>query len=211
MKNRLYYVLMVMVLISGCGTTDLQEGIDVIRDKDKVEDVKVYIDRSLDVELGLERHNEIREVVFYNKPLSWSDDLERDAQSYANTLAQSGKFEHDLKNKSNEYGENLYATVNYNGEIPTFEEAVDNWSVEEQFYSYSDNSCSVDAENTIQVGITKYDTCGHYTQIIWKSTSLVGCAKAQYKTGDLKDGYVIVCKYSSPGNIVFNGAPLKPY
>ncbi len=205
MKNRLYYVLMVMVLISGCSIADLQEGVD----KDVVD-----IDRGLDIELGLERHNEIREVVFDNKPLSWSDDLERDAKSYADTLANSGDFVHDPKNidgYDREYGENLYASVNHNGEIPTFEEATDNWQVEEQFYNYGDNSCSVDADNTVQVGITVYDTCGHYTQIVWKDTSLIGCAKAQYKTGGLKDGYVIVCKYSSPGNIVFNGTALKPY
>jgi pathogenesis-related protein 1 len=210
MRNRLYYVLIVMVLISGCGTTDLQEGIDVIRDKDKAEDV-VDIDRGLDIELGLERHNEIREVVFDNKPLFWSDDLAKDAQSYADTLAQSGEFEHDVKNESNEYGENLYAVVNSNGEIPTFEEAVDNWYVEEQFYRYSDNSCSVDADNTQTVGLTTYHTCGHYTQIVWKDTSLIGCAKAKYIMGDLKDGYVIVCKYSTPGNIIFNGTAQKPY
>ncbi len=209
MKNRLYYALIVMVLISGCGTADLQEGIDVIRGKDTIEDI-VDIDVGLDAKQGLEAHNDIRAEVF-DKALGWSNKLQNDAQDYANILADSGKFEHDPKNIDKDYGENLYASININGKIPTFKEATDNWAVEKQFYNYDDNSCSVDADNTVQVGITVYNTCGHYTQIVWKSSSLVGCAKAQYKTGDLKDGYVIVCKYSSPGNIIFNGTALKPY
>jgi hypothetical protein len=186
----------------------LQEGIDVIRDKDKVEIVDINI--SLDAKQGLKAHNDVRVEVF-DKALRWSNRLQKDAQDYANILANSGKFEHDPKNREKDYGENLYASININGKIPTFKDAVDNWAVEERYYNYSDNSCSVDASNTDIVDITTYNTCGHYTQIIWKSTSLLGCAKAKYKTGDLKDGYIIVCKYSSPGNIEFNGRALKPY
>lgn len=210
MRNRLYFMVLAIFLMSGC-SSDLQEGIDIVRDKDKVKDEVVDIDRGLDINLGLERHNEIREVVFIGSPLSWSDVLEADAQSYADTLAESGEFVHDPKNEEREYGENLYTSKSVDDDIPTFEEAVDNWAVEWRYYNHSDNSCSVDESNTQVVGLTTYDTCGHYTQIVWKNTSQVGCAKAQYKTGDIKDGYVIVCKYASPGNVVFNDEPLKPY
>ncbi len=201
MKNRFYYILIIAILMSGC------KGVDLIKDKENIE---VDIDLDTDVSQGLEAHNSIRDR-FFDKALSWSAKLQKDAQDYANKLANSGKFEHDPKNIDKNYGENLYASVSGKSKIPTFKDAVENWAVEERYYNYSDNSCSVDAGNTDKVNLTTYNTCGHYTQIIWKSTSYLGCAKAKYKTGELKDGYIIVCKYSSPGNIVFNGTALKPY
>ena len=42
---------------------------------------------------------------------------------------------------------------------------------------------------------TGTDVIGHYTQMVWKSTTDVGCATA---TGNNYD--VLVCRYNPPGN-----------
>ena len=42
---------------------------------------------------------------------------------------------------------------------------------------------------------------GHYTQMIWKGTTEIGCGKATIQTGDLKGWLVIVCNYNPPGNM----------
>ncbi len=70
---------------------------------------------------------------------------------------------------------------------------------EKQFYTYG----NVGDESTCVTG----EQCGHYTQVIWEDTTEVGCAASQYKTGQYKDWYIVVCKYQTPGNYLNE----KPY
>ena len=46
---------------------------------------------------------------------------------------------------------------------------------------------------------------GHYTQIVWKNTTKVGCGIANSLTD--RGGEWVVCRYSPPGNYVGQ----KPY
>jgi pathogenesis-related protein 1 len=39
--------------------------------------------------------------------------------------------------------------------------------------------------------------CGHYTQIVWRDTTSVGCAAQSCPQGE-----IWVCDYSPPGNYV---------
>ncbi|MEP2023182.1 CAP domain-containing protein, partial [Reichenbachiella sp.] len=67
---------------------------------------------------------------------------------------------------------------------------VDSWGAEKQNYDYKKNKCETGK------------ICGHYTQIVWKNTTEIGCAKT------LCDGSVIwICNYNPPGNFVGQ----KPY
>jgi len=42
------------------------------------------------------------------------------------------------------------------------------------------------------------ETVGHYTQVVWKSTSKIGCGKARLTFGST-EGDVIVCQYGPAG------------
>jgi len=144
-------------------------------------------------------HNEKREIYFFNSPLSYSIELENEAQIYANTLANSGKFEHDRENNHKKnYGENLYASTK-NSPL-NINDAMPNWfDKEEPHYHYDSGDCDSGFQ------------CGHYTQVIWQNTKEVGCATAKYKRGRFKNGFVYVCKYYKAGNIYFNHESEKPY
>ncbi len=154
----------------------------------------------------IDLHNLKRNIYFHDSNLTYSTELERVAQEYANTLANNGRFEHDTENNlANNYGENLYADTQ--NRPLTIDIAMVHWFDEEEpLYNYSDNSCQeayYSNGNLIR--------CGHYTQVIWQDTREVGCATAQYKTGDMKNGYVYVCKYYKAGNTSINGEAEKPY
>ena len=127
-------------------------------------------------------HNDIRAEVFYGYKLVWSNSIADSAQEYANYLASTGKFEHD----NSRYGENLYASSTQVDYI----DAIDNWYDEIYNYDYDSNSC-----------IDGY-ICGHYTQMIWRDTTEIGCGKATYKHGNFKGGTIIVCRYNPAGNYV---------
>jgi len=90
-------------------------------------------------------------------------------------------------------GENLYAHSGRSGSIKS---AVGLWVAEEKDYHYD------------TVGSKQNGVVGHYTQVMWSSTTRVGCAKHYcnpiVKTDgtNLFTGEIITCQYRSSGNWV---------
>ncbi len=123
----------------------------------------------------LAAHNSYRAKVG-TPPLAWSDKLAVMAQRWATTLIQRGTLEH----QGGQFGENLFEI---SGGHATPSSVVSAWMSEEANYNHETNSCK--------------GRCGHYTQVIWRSTKLVGCGVA--RAGERE---VWVCDYDPPGNIV---------
>jgi hypothetical protein len=123
------------------------------------------------VELGLQR-------------LSWSPSLAQGARRWAEYLAASGSFEHASENRDHPEGENLWAgTKGYYAP----EAMVDAWVREKQFFIVG-----VFPNNSIT---GRVQDVGHYTQLIWRATFEVGCAKATSNSED-----ILVCRYAEAGN-----------
>ena len=133
----------------------------------------------------LEQHNYWRAYVGIKEKLVWSDEMEDLAADWARNLKQKNcGFEHRPNNKA---GENLFmGTSGFYGA----KDVVDAWASEKEDYNYGRNKCK------------SGKVCGHYTQIVWRTTQKVGCAKIEC------GGNVIwVCNYDPPGNWVGE----KPY
>jgi uncharacterized protein YkwD len=141
-----------------------------------------------DAQIYLDAHNAVRAAVqkptTYSgswsavPPLARSDEIASSAQQWANHLRDSmgcGLMHAD----GSGYGENLAAGTNIGAE-----RAVDMWSSESDTYTYSPKYAF--EANT-----------GHYTQIVWRETSELGCASAKCSGSS-----VVVCRYSPPGNYV---------
>ena len=109
-------------------------------------------------------------------------------------------FEHN-PNRSSQYdalggsgglGENLSAGA----PTQSVAGAVSSWVGEEQYYDHATNTCASGQE------------CGHYTQVVWSTTTGVGCALVSCTTnspfGTFANGQwdFSVCDYSPPGNVV---------
>ena len=124
----------------------------------------------------LSAHNDVRSE-FRIRALEWSDKLARVAQDWADTLLARGRFFHRPKGL---YGENLFEVV-YGRASP--KEVVESWASERSDYDYRSNLC--------------HGVCGHFTQIVWRSTRLVGCAVARNATRE-----IWVCNYDPPGNVI---------
>ncbi|MCX7365754.1 MAG: CAP family protein [Alphaproteobacteria bacterium] len=108
--------------------------------------------------------------------LKWNATIAAVAQQWAETNARESKMYHRPNNK---YGENIYWM---SGGKVTGAMAVNAWYGEVSQYNYSKPGFS---------GAT-----GHFTQVVWKGTTEVGCGQAR----DARGGTYVVCNYNPPGN-----------
>ncbi|KAJ4850967.1 hypothetical protein Tsubulata_051184 [Turnera subulata] len=131
----------------------------------------------------LDAHNSARAAVGV-EPLTWDKTLADYAQNYANQRAADCNLVHSY----GPYGENIAGItgVDLQGTV-----AVKLWVDEKDFYDYGSNSCAAGK------------MCLHYTQVVWRNTKRVGCAKVRCNNG----GTFIMCSYDPRGNYVGE----KPY
>ncbi|XP_018499791.2 pathogenesis-related protein 1-like [Pyrus x bretschneideri] len=133
--------------------------------------------QSSDTQNYLNSHNAARAAVGV-VPLTWDDNVAAYAQKYANQHVGDCNLVHS----GGPYGENLaMSTSDMLGTA-----AVDLWVAEKADYIYESNSCA------------NGKVCGHYTQVVWRNSARVGCAKVRCSSG----GTFIVCNYDPPGNYI---------
>jgi len=134
----------------------------------------------------LDRQNAARRAVGV-APLAWNDALAADARAYAEQMARTGRFAHAAQPQGlGREGENLWTGTR---EAYRYREMVDAWIAEKRFFK---NGVTPDFSTT-----GDYEDVAHYTQIIWRNSTAVGCALASNRTDDY-----LVCRYSPPGNVV---------
>jgi hypothetical protein len=134
-------------------------------------------------------HNKIRADVGVG-PVAWSKKLAIYAQQWADHLAATNcELEHRPNSGrwKQKHGENLFmGTAGYYGVA----DAVKSWASEKKYYRGR------------KLNSSNWHDSGHYTQMVWRNTKQIGCAKAECK------GYIIVvCNYDPPGNVMEQ----KPY
>ena len=135
-------------------------------------------------------HNEVRNMVQTANPLpflTWSDSLAATAAAWAaqciDNEAPAGLIDHNAgRSNGHPYyvGENIFGS----GGTATAQQAVSSWASEGANYNYATNTCN--------------GVCGHYTQIVWRTTLEVGCAL--HDCPNLQFGSTIVCDYGPGGN-----------
>ena len=132
-------------------------------------------------------HNLVRAGVGV-APLFWDDRLAASAQAWADQCIDAdnnGLIDHN-PNRSAGFpwyvGENILGSAG----AATAEVAVAVWSSEQQYYNHDTNTCAPG------------HVCGHYTQVVWSTSILLGCGLSS--CAGLTYGNSIVCDYGPGGN-----------
>ncbi|KAK8505445.1 hypothetical protein V6N13_045882 [Hibiscus sabdariffa] len=112
-------------------------------------------------------------------PLKWSKKLAK----YASWWAHKRQGDCALIHSTSNYGENLFWG---SGKDWKPGDAVTAWAAEKSYYNRESNRC------------TDNQDCLHYTQIIWKNSFKIGCAKVVCRSGDT----LITCNYDPHGNVI---------
>lgn len=128
-------------------------------------------------------HNHERTAVGV-PPLEWDAGLAVSAQVWANHLAKDNKFEHAPENYDKPQGENIWAGSSGYFSV---ENMIGAWIAEKRVYKPG-----LIPENS-KTG--RFGDVGHYTQLIWRASTTVGCAEA---TGGGET--ILVCRYAQAGN-----------
>jgi hypothetical protein len=140
-------------------------------------------------------HNQVRAMVQTQPPLpamKWDPNLAAYAAQWAamckDTDAPTGLVDHNPNRQNvagySYIGENIFGA----GGQATAMAAVNAWAAEKANFTYP-NGCS--------------GSCGHYTQIVWRTSVNLGCALQN--CAGLQFGSTIVCDYGPGGNS--GGAP----
>lgn len=135
-------------------------------------------------EVALGGHNRVRAALGL-APLGWNDTLAADARAYAEQMARSGRFEH-APHGNPPQGENLWT-----GTLGaySYEQMVGQWMAEQDDYRARPVP---DSSND-----GRWEDVAHYTQIVWRGTTQLGCATAS----NARDDY-LVCRYLPAGNVI---------
>ena len=134
----------------------------------------------------LAAHNRERSAVGIS-PLRWDSELSRSADEWAAELIRTGELRHSPVETSGEVeGENLWAGTR---DFYTPEDMVGLWVEERRHYRPGRFPANSRTGNVSDVG--------HYTQVMWRKTSHVGCAIRRSH-----DEEFLVCRYRQAGNVV---------
>ena len=147
----------------------------------------------------IDSHNKWRRQAGLSEKLSYSPALAQSAQAWADILKKTNQCKMRHSKPDGQYGENLYwvsalAWSDGRRELQkvTAEKVVDSWGSEKSDYNYAANDCA------------SGKMCGHYTQMVWRSTTQIGCAVSVCEDSHEQ---VWVCQYQPAGNWIGR----KPY
>jgi hypothetical protein len=128
-------------------------------------------------------HNALRSTE-KSPPLKWSDTLTAHAGEWAQVLAKTGELKHSPRD-SRPANERENIAISPHGANSPMKMAK-GWGDEKKLFrpGVFPNVCAGD-----------WSACAHFTQMVWSTTTEVGCAFVQDQRFD-----ALVCRYSPPGN-----------
>ena len=138
-------------------------------------------DASTDI---LQSHNRERALVGV-QPLVWDAPLTQSAAAYARQLASLGTLRHSPRQARPGQGENLWMGTR-GAYAPS--QMVGSWSSEKRFFRPGLFPAISRTGN--------WADAGHYSQMIWPTTTRLGCAIASNVGADF-----LVCRYAPAGNV----------
>jgi pathogenesis-related protein 1 len=151
----------------------------------------------------VEQHNAARAKVMTTTPLppvTWNAEIAKYAQEWTDMTCMSPMHRSNPTLNGMRLGENLYAS--FGSITPTMpgKEAVDGWAAEVACYTYGKFMSGDKCDMTCTTNMHS-DGCGHYTQVVWRASTQIGCGVTTCGSGRMLQTEVI-CNYAPAGNFV---------
>lgn len=143
-------------------------------------------------------HNRVRAAVNAQSPLlplTWSSELAAYAQEWADTTCTNPRHRANPP-----YGENIAWSSSSVPATAAGEELIRTWAAEKACYTPGPFMRGDVCERACYQQLHS-DGCGHYTAMVWRGTTEVGCGVADCLGGLGYQRYV-VCNYAPKGNLM---------
>jgi len=156
-------------------------------------------------------HNAVRALVQTQPPLAplvWNQTIADYAQQWATTLATSmcanPQHRTAAELEAKDYGENLAAFgasgTRNGGTVSTAADAVTEWASEKACWTFGTIQGTEKCDKVCYTSLNS-DGCGHYTQVVWRTSTELGCGVATCKNGALTED-IWICNYAPAGNFI---------
>ncbi len=182
-------LLLALLLVAGCGPSRPPWADGAMIREPRPAGAAAENLRNLDARL-LAVHNAERRAVG-TPALVWDAGLAAAAAAYGPELARRGRLVHSPDAERPGQGENLWMGTRGGYRV---EEMAGSWAAEKRLFrpgAFPNVSSS-----------GHWSDVGHYTQMIWRSTSRLGCAVHRSERWDF-----LICRYVAPGNVVGQRVP----
>lgn len=128
--------------------------------------------------------------------LQWDTTLAQ----YAENTASGCVFAHDMNQGDGGYGQNL-ASWGTSGDMDDLKNKAAAQGVTNQWYNDEMNNWSSYGQDNPPSG-QDLNSFGHFTQLVWKSSTKIGCATVKCPAGTVLSlpSWYTVCNYNPPGN-----------
>jgi len=186
-RSRLPLLLCAALAACGQGRPPWADGATVVTERPAgatAQDLRDFDARMLAL------HNRERAAVGV-PALAWDAQLAAAAAGYGPELARLGRLAHSPREARPGQGENLWMGTRGAYGI---EEMAGSWAGEKRLFragAFPDVSAS-----------GHWEDVAHYTQMIWRTTSRLGCALHRAGPSDF-----LICRYAPPGNVVAGTVP----
>jgi pathogenesis-related protein 1 len=156
----------------------------------------------------LSTHNSVRAAVKIPSQFVWDDIIVTRLKNYFYEMYREGNLPSGTMighTSITNQGENIFAsTASFTATSGAT--IVNAWASEKNYYTYGKFAVQNAADNSQWCNQPAPQGCGHYTQIVWESSTRLGCIQVKTDTTTYK--YATVCGYTTPGNV--NAAGCTP-
>jgi uncharacterized protein YkwD len=152
---------------------------------------RIQLDSTQNAAACVKAHNHFRRLHVGTPDVEWDTGMAAEAQVWADKLAGLGYMEHSRPNPPGSYGENLFFAANTAPNFnPSCYDAVKAWYDEIKDYDFGNPTFAA--------------ATGHFTQVVWKTSTKIGMGFASAKSGPFTKVFA-VARYKKAGNMNMPG------